>query len=54
MSQDDKNKPEIDLSKSDEMKINKDGSVVVGDDSYSSMEDFTDSIRKHEEEIKGE
>ena len=55
MTEDDKkDKPKIDLSKSDEMKINEDGSVVVGGVTYSSMEDFSDSIRNHEKEIKGE
>ena len=48
----DESSKKIDLSKSDSLKINDDGSVSVGGVVYSSMEDFAASIKEREEEIK--
>lgn len=47
-------KKKVNLDETDKMKINEDGSVVVGGVTYSSMEDFSDSIRNHEKDIKGQ
>ena len=52
MPEEDKIKKAVDLSKTDEMKVNQDGSIVVGSETYSSMEDFSASIKEREEEIK--
>lgn len=43
----------VDLSNSDKIKTNEDGTVTVGDQTFASMEDFVGSIRQREKDLEG-